>query len=207
MNLFRHLLLAAGSALLGSVANAQGNPTAGNQTQTADLRAFSQQRYNHTKTLGLTLGGYALANLAVSGIALGNATGENKYFHQMNVYWNLVNLGIAGVGLLGLRKQNPQTETLADAVRQQESIKRTLAFNAGLDVAYIVGGLYLNNYGNDHPDKGDKFRGYGKAVIAQGGFLLVFDAVNYLIFSKQGDAKQVKLIGAGPMGVGMQLTF
>ncbi len=202
MNPFRSLLLAAGSVLLGHAVHAQGAAP-----QTADLRDFSQQRYNHTKTLGLSLGGYALANIAVSGIALGSATGETKYFHQMNVYWNLVNLGIAGVGLLGLRKQNPQTETLADAVRQHESIKRTLAFNAGLDVAYIVGGLYLNNYGNDHPDKSDKFRGYGKAVIAQGGFLLVFDAVNYLIFSKQGDTKQFKLIGQGPMGVGMQMTF
>lgn len=202
MNPFRSLLLAAGSVLLGHTAHAQGNAP-----QTADLREFSQQRYNHTKTLGLTLGSYALANLAVSGIALGSASGETKYIHQMNLYWNFVNLGIAGVGLLGLRKQNPQTETLADAVRQHESIKRTLAFNAGLDVAYIVGGMYLINRGENRPDQRDKLRGFGKAVIAQGGFLLVFDAVNYLIFSKQGDAKQFKLIGQGPVGVGMQMTF
>ncbi len=207
MNPLRRLLLAAGSVLLGHTAYAQGGPASAGATQPADLRAFSQQRYNHTKTLGLTLGGYALANIAVSGIALGSASGETKYIHQMNLYWNLVNLGIAGVGLLGLRKQNPQSETLADAVRQHESMKRTLAFNAGLDVAYMVGGLYLVNYGNDHPDQQDKFRGYGKAVIAQGGFLLVFDAVNYLIFARQGDAKQFKLIGSGPMGLGMRVTF
>lgn len=206
MHLLRRLLLATGAALLGNTAQAQGGPVASPAPAT-DLRAFSQQRYNHTKTLGLTLGGYALANLAASGIALGRASGEAKYFNQMNVYWNLVNLGIAGIGLLGLRKENPQSETLGDAVRKQESIKRTLAFNAGLDVAYMVGGLYLVNYGNDHPDQSDKFRGYGKAVIVQGGFLLVFDAVNLLIFKKQGDARQFRLIGQGPLGAGMQMTF
>lgn len=201
MNPLRKLLLAAGSVLLGNAAHGQ------EPVSTADLRTFSQQRHDHTKTLGLTLGGYALANIAVSGIALGRASGETKYFHQMNVYWNLVNLGIAGIGLLGLRKENPQTETLSDAVRKHEGIKRTLLFNAGLDVAYMTGGLYLINRGETRPDQRDKFRGFGKAVIVQGGFLLVFDVVNYLIFQKQGDAKQFKLIGQGPMGVGMQMTF
>lgn len=202
MKHLRHFLLAAGAALVGHTAQAQGGPA-----KTADLREFSQQRYKHTKTLGRVLGGYALANVAVSGIALGSASGEAKYFHQMNIYWNLVNLGIAGLGLLQSRQENPDSETLSDAVRKQESIKRTLAFNAGLDVAYMVGGLYLTNYGNDHPDKSDKFRGYGKAVMVQGGFLLLFDAVNLLIFKKQGDAKQFELIGQGPLGVGMRMTF
>lgn len=207
MNRLRNVILAAGSVLLGNAAHAQNSPIQNGSAQAADLREFSQQRYNHTKTLGLTLGGYALANIAVSGIALGNASGETKAFHQMNVYWNLVNLGIAGIGLLGLRKENPQTETLGDAVRKQESIKRTLAFNAGLDVAYIMGGLYLISRGDTKPDNRDKLRGFGKSVIVQGGFLLVFDAVNYVIFQKKGDAKQFKLIGQGPMGVGMQMTF
>lgn len=207
MNRLRQVWLAAGAALLGNMAQAQGGPTGSQPSQTPDLRAFSRQRYEHTQKMSVLLGGYALGSLAASGIRLGSASGETKYVHQMNIYWNLVNLGIAGVGLLGLRKENPASETLGDAVRKQERIKRVLAFNAGLDVAYIVGGLYLTNYGNDHPDQGDKFRGYGRAVVVQGGFLLIFDAVNLLIFSKQGNGKQVKLIGQGPLGVGMQLIF
>ncbi len=40
----------------------------------------------------MTLGGWAIGNIAVSGFSLRNASGSNKHFHQMNVYWNAVNL-------------------------------------------------------------------------------------------------------------------
>jgi hypothetical protein len=172
-----------------------------------DRFAFSQQRQQHTRILGLSLGGYALANMAVSGIAMGQTEGETRYAHQMNLYWNAVNLGIAGLGLLGLRKQHPETETLGEAIRQHERIKRTLLFNAGLDVAYVAGGLYLTERANTQPDKADRLRGYGKTVMIQGAFLLVFDAVNYLVFKKRGDAQQVRLIGQGPVGVGVAIRF
>lgn len=198
MTLLKSLGLVVGAALLGTTGHAQ---------PTADRLQFSQQRYQHTKTLGLTLGSYALANLAVSGLATRQTTGETHYFHQMNVYWNVVNLGIAGVGLLGLRKQHPETETLAQAVKQHESMKRTLLFNAGLDVAYVMGGLYLLERGRSRPDQRDKLRGYGKAVMAQGGFLFAFDLINYLIFKNQGDKQQFQLIGQTPLGVGIVLPL
>lgn len=202
MHPLRAALYALSSALLGHSAHAQMaivNP--------AERLQFSQERYNHTRTLGLTLGGYALANMAVSSIALTKTQGETKYFHQMNVYWNAVNLGIAGVGLLGLRRQNPETETLGEAVQKHEAIKRTLLFNAGLDVAYIAGGLYLTERAKTHPDQADRLRGYGKAVMVQGAFLLAFDVVNYFIFSKRGDPQQMQLIGQAPIGMGVRIPI
>ena len=191
-----------GAALLSQFTHAQS----GLVLPTERLR-FSQERYTHTRTLGLTLGGYALANLAVSGIAMGKTSGETKYIHQMNLYWNAVNLGIAGLGLLGLRKQHPESETLGEAVQKHNAIKQTLLFNAGLDVAYIAGGLYLTERANSHPDQADKLRGYGKAVMAQGAFLLAFDVVNYLIFKKRGDPQQIQLIGQTPIGVGVTIPI
>lgn len=201
MHPFHKLLYAAGSLFLGTSASAQ------RATPTAELREFSEQRIRHQKTLGLTLGGYALANIAVGSIAAGQTTGETKYFHQMNVYWNLFNLGIAGVGLLGSRKKTGDGETLAEAIRQHQNMKQVLLFNAGLDVAYIVGGAYLRERAVSHPDKGDQLRGYGKSVMLQGGFLLAFDAVNYLIFKNRGDKQQLRLVSAGPMGVGMAVSI
>lgn len=196
------VVLTLATALLGQFAKAQSSPVS-----SADRLQFSRERYNHTRMVGLSLGGYALANLAVSGVAIGQTSGEAKYVHQMNLYWNAVNLGIAGLGLLGLRKQHPDSETLGEAVQKHESLKRTLLVNAGLDVAYMAGGLYLAERANSRPDQADKLRGYGKTVVAQGAFLLVFDAVNYLIASKRGDLQQIRLIGQAPLGVGVSVLI
>lgn len=200
MHSLQKLLYAAGSLLLGTAATAQ------RVTPSTDLREFSEQRIRHQKTLGLALGSYALANIAVGSIAAGRTTGETKYFHQMNVYWNLFNLGIAGAGLLGSRK-NAGDETLGEAIKQHQNMKQVLLFNAGLDVAYVVGGAYLCERAENKPDKGDQLRGYGKSVMVQGGFLLAFDVVNYLIFKNRGDKQQLRLVSAGPMGVGMVLPI
>ncbi|GAB4016666.1 DUF6992 family protein [Spirosoma koreense] len=193
----RQLALAAGSLLLG-------NPVLAQRTvPSPELRAFSEQRIRHQKTLGLALGGYALANIAIGTVAAGQTTGETKYFHRMNVYWNLVNLGIAGIGLLGSRGQTADVETLADAVRKHENMKQLLLINAGLDVAYVLGGAYLQERANSHPDKADQLRGYGKSIMVQGGFLLAFDLVNYFVFKKRGDRQERLLLSAGPAGVGL----
>ncbi|MEZ0538794.1 DUF6992 family protein [Fibrella arboris] len=202
MSRIQSLLYTIGTTLLGQLAYSQTPPEA-----SANRQQFSQERYDHTRTLGLTLGGYALANLAVSGLAIGNSSGEARYVHQMNLYWNAVNLGIAGLGLLGLRKQHPATETLGEAVQKHNALKQTLLVNAGLDVAYIVGGLYLTERANSHPDQADKLRGYGKTVMAQGAFLLAFDVVNYLIVKRRGDPQQIQLIGQSPMGVGVTIPI
>ncbi|WP_460983448.1 DUF6992 family protein [Spirosoma fluminis] len=199
MNPFRRLVLTAGSVLLGSATLAQRVAPA------ADLRQFSEQRIRHQKTLGLTLGSYALANIGVGAIAAGQTTGETKYFHRMNLYWNLVNLGIAGLGLLGSRKS--AGETLGQAVRQHENFKQVLLVNAGLDVAYVLGGAYLQERAKNRPAQADQLRGYGKSIMLQGGFLLAFDLVNYFIVKNRGDKQEIQLIGASPMGVGVAIPI
>ncbi|GAB4044983.1 DUF6992 family protein [Spirosoma litoris] len=201
MNPLRHLLLTAGSLLLGSAATAQ------RQSPPPELSSFSEQRIKHQKTLGLTLGSFALANIAVGAIASGQTTGETKYFHKMNVYWNLVNLGIAGAGLLASRKRPSNGETIADAVRKHENMKQILLVNAGLDVAYVIGGAYLRERAESHPDKADQLRGYGKSIMVQGGFLLAFDLVNYFIFKNRGDKQERLLLSVSPAGVGVVLPI
>lgn len=200
MTPLRSLLLTAGSLLFGTATAQRADPP-------ADLRQFSEQRIRHQKTLGLTLGGYALANIAVGSIAAGQTSGETRYFHQMNVYWNLFNLGIAGVGLLGSRKRTEEGETLAQAIRQHENMKQVLLINTGLDVAYVMGGLYLRERAQTRPDRADQLRGYGTSVMLQGGFLFAFDLVNYLIFKNRGDRQQERLLQATPSGVGLVLPI
>lgn len=200
MNALKQALVAVGSLLLGTSVTAQrvASPT--------ELRDFMEGRIRHQRALGLTLGSYALANIAVGSIAAGQTIGETEQFHRMNVYWNLFNLGIAGVGLLGSRKRTGD-ESLADAVRQHENMKQILLVNAGLDVAYVVGGAYLRQRADVKPDKADQLRGYGKSVMLQGGFLLAFDLVNYALFKRRGDRQERLLLSATPNGVGLVLPI
>lgn len=203
---FRSWLVTAGSLLLGTAATAQrADPP-------PTLRDFSEQRIRHQKTLGYALGGYALANIAVGAIAAGQTQGETKAFHQMNVYWNLVNLGIAGAAAFSQRKQSGEGETLAQAVRQHENMKQVLLVNVGLDVAYVMGGLYLRQRGltnelNGLADKAARQQGYGTSIMVQGGFLFAFDLVNYLIFKRRGDKQEEQLIQATSSGVGLVLPI
>ncbi len=161
--------------LLGSVQllHAQSTPTLTDITE-------RQARLQRTGTW--TLAGWSLANLAVSGIAIGNAKGSARYFHEMNLYWNAVNVGIAGAGLLSLRKKS-LAPTLSSAVKEHYTLQKTLLFNSGLDVAYITSGFWLLDTSKTETTvaRQNRFRGFGQAVVVQGGFLLIFDVTNYLL--------------------------
>ncbi len=82
-----------------------------------------------------------------------------KGFWGMNAAWGLINTGIAYAGLLG-------------AEPDPAGLRTTLFINAGLDVVYVVGGLYLLT----RPE--DTWRGSGVSVIIQGAFLLAFDLLH-----------------------------
>ena len=201
MNILQRITFLAGTLVAGSTVSAQRIDLA----PAVSLPEFSRQRIQHQRIIGYSLGSYALANIAVSAVATGQTMGETNQFHRMNVYWNLVNLGIAGFGLLGARKQNPNTESLKDAVSRHSQMKKVLAINAGLDVVYVAGGAYLAGR-TDNSETADRNRGFGKAIIVQGGFLLVFDVVNYLIF-KHRDGQRDALIQATPNGIGLVLKI
>ena len=82
-----------------------------------------------------------------------------KGFWGMNAAWGLINTGIAYAGLLG-SEPDPA------------GLRTTLLINAGADLLYVAGGLYLLS----RPE--DTWRGSGAAVIVQGAFLLVFDLLH-----------------------------
>ena len=123
------------------------------------------------------LGAWAGANIIQGSISAGNTSGSDHYFHQMNAYWNTFNLAIAGLGLWAAKKQLAGEHTLARNLKEQHQTEKILLLNAGLDVAYIMTGLYLKEHGNRL--NSDQPRGYGNSLLLQGGFLLVFDIIQY----------------------------
>ena len=156
---------------------------------TASLAAFAAERARIDQR-GLTvLGGWAVSNLVVSGIATGQTEGSAHYFHQMNMGWGAINLALAGAGYLGARRATRQPPTTrADNVRAQLRTENLYLFNAGLDVAYLATGLYLLEKGRNPtaPGSADRWRGYGNSLLLQGGFLLLFDGVQFATHHRHG---------------------
>ncbi|WP_169683854.1 DUF6992 family protein [Marinigracilibium pacificum] len=135
----------------------------------------------------IILGTWALSNIALNGGLLlrnGNLNQENKYFMQMNIYWNTVNLVIAGYGLYNTINGDAYLSPI-ESLAEQNKIEKILLFNTGLDVAYIMGGLWLQEKGNSKHS--ERLKGYGKSLILQGSFLISFDLIFYLIHKNHSD--------------------
>ena len=147
-------------------------------SQNFSLQNFNQERLdlNHK---GMTiLGSWAGANLITNGILLSSASGSDKAFYKMNIYWNLVNGALAGLGLLQ-RSKNQLNMSPFQSLEEQGNTEKTFLFNAGLDVAYVIGGVYLLEKSKNVTSDQDVLKGYGQSVILQGGFLLLFDGIMY----------------------------
>ena len=105
--------------------------------------------------------------------------GETKYVWRMNAYWNFINLGLAGMGYINVRKAMLKRYSLSENLSAQEAIEKLYVLNLGLDLVYITGGFYLRERGNNQEKQNsrDQFKGYGTSIVIQGGFLLLMDAV------------------------------
>jgi hypothetical protein len=121
------------------------------------------------------LGGWAVANMALGTYGWINYTGEQKYFSQMNLFWNTVNLAIAGFSLHGSGQVDCSALSAADALARQMNTEKVLLINAGLDAAYIGTGFLLRHLATKSEKRVDMLKGYGNSVILQGAFLMIFD--------------------------------
>jgi hypothetical protein len=173
--------------------------------QTIDLKPFNERRIRDTKKDMMILGGWALGNMAVSGILLANTEGGvSKGFHQMNIGWNAVNLTIAGFGYMAAMKSDPAAFDLFGTVDEHYKLQRLFIFNAGLDVGYIAAGAYVMERSKSSTKNPEQMKGFGQAIILNGAFLFVFDLANYFIQS--GHNGTIKLLLNGN-GAGLSLHF
>lgn len=62
-----------------------------------------------------------LGNIIYGTIAGSQATGSNKYFHQMNAVWNGVTAGIVAIGLLSNKKEG--SLTLSESLKNSIQLK------------------------------------------------------------------------------------
>ncbi len=172
-----------------------------------ELTGYGERHNQINRTAMQILGGWSLANIAAAGIQYRASDGRDRYFHEMTLMWNAVNLGIAGLGYW--RARHPLDLTLADAIDKQRGIEKLLLLNTGLDAAYIMTGVYLVNRGNDITREGERLQGYGAAIILQGSFLLAFDMVYYFFHTRNNRKLNALLqrVEISRNSVGLRFSF
>ncbi len=201
MRLLRFLLFSLLSELAAS-RSAQA------QRSSETLDAFNARGLRLTHSGMTVLGAWGAGNLVANGLALRNASGSDKAFYQMNLAWAGVDLVLAGVGFLGSRRAKTGLRAY-ETLEEQQKTEKLFLVNAGLDVAYVTGGFYLMERAKSRLENSEKNDGYGRSLILQGGFLLLFDGVMYAVH--RGHFKKNKgfwqRLEVAESGVGMKVSF
>lgn len=155
--------------------------------QAQDLSSYNQQRFDTDKKLMITLGSWASVNMVGSGVAWASLPqGEARYFHQMNVMWNTVNLGLAIPGYIKARKMDADM-SFSETLKSQHRTEKVFLFNGALDIAYMTGGLLLREMAQNDASKTNMFNGFGNSLLLQGGFLFIFDLTAYAIHKRHAN--------------------
>jgi hypothetical protein len=168
--------------LLTSLAATAGAQSAGAQSMSDSqltIDAFNARRQRTQRIGMIALASWAGLNM-IGGSALYFIDEANQSFHQMNALWNVVNAGLATGGLIGASRELTGW-SLTRSIEAQHNLEKVYLVNAGLDLGYIMGGLFLAQLGDEYPARADQFEGWGYSIALQGGFLMVFDAVMYLV--------------------------
>ncbi len=131
------------------------------------------------------LGSWALANISIGAYGWSQNTGQRAYFHQMNLFWNTVNLGIAGFALYSNLTSDYALLTGEELLAKQLQTQRLYLINAAIDVGYVSAGFLLRYLSTKKPKNEMRLMGYGNSVILQGSFLFVFDLIMYGILQNQ----------------------
>ena len=141
----------------------------------------------------LTLTTWSSANIIASSIGWASAgNGEAKYFHQMNVLWNTVNIGLAIPGYLKAKKAN-STLNFSETIREQHKTEKIFLINTVLDVGYMASGLLFRSAAKTNSTNQEQFNGYGNSLLVQGGFLFLFDLTAYIIHKRHSKESLKKL--------------
>lgn len=168
-------------------------------TQSNLLSSINESRFDIQRKGMLVLGSWALGNMAIGAIRLGQTSGEDKAFQQMQVGWSLINMTIATWGYFGTQNTDYLTWDTYQSVHEHYKMQKILLFNAGLDVGYMLGGAYLMERGKREVKNAERLRGFGRSILLQGAFLFVFD-VSLHTFLSSDNAKLKPILNQSSIG-------
>jgi FlaA1/EpsC-like NDP-sugar epimerase len=159
--------------LTGLAAHAQSNALASFNLQQAETLKFGM----------LALGAWALLNIVIGSFKLTKSSRNKRYFYQMNIYWNIVNVILAGGCLYFILSANAAGRTLPESTRFHFWYMKLLYLSIGLDVAFLMLGAYLKERAKSSP-KAEQYLGWGQSIVLQGFFLLALDVVLVILLEQ-----------------------
>lgn len=182
-------------------------------TAQTTIHDWNSSRLQRTERSMWVLGGWAAANIAVGAIGMSRAKGEMRAFHQMNLGWGAINLGLAASGLWTAMHSDPAALDGWAGYEALQSTQRIFLFNAGLDAGYIMTGFWMQERSKNVAKHAERLRGFGRSIVLQGAFLCIFDLGAYFYlqplatqFRKMVPIENVK-IGMTTDGVGLRWKF
>jgi hypothetical protein len=154
------------------------------QVEYTALQIFNIERIDLVQQGLLCLLIWATLNVVLSLITQAYTTGILQHFFRMNIFWNIVNLGLAVYGLVNQPTINDLS--FLATVNAQFSLEKILLFNGGLDIGYIMLGFLILQKSLSTTSKAQLLKGYGYSIIIQGSWLFVFDLSFYYFLYKHG---------------------
>lgn len=184
-----------------------------NNAQTS-LDDINKTRCRHTLNGMIALSSWTGVNLAAGTVGVLTTKGELQHFFEMNIYFNVVNLGLAIPGLIDAVKAKRSGLNFEISVKEVQKIKTIYLFNAALDFTYITAGFLFREMGQSNNDINLRNRlvGYGNSFIVQGGFLLLYDFIAFGLHAANGKKldehwKKISFQPFGVYGLGLSVQY
>lgn len=193
-------LLVSLAGLLGGQAYSQSPPS--------DESAWVVEHLDRKTTFLRSLTAWGATNVAAGGVGALAADEEQwRQFGLMSAGWGLVNAALGGFGLRSVARNRKEGMTFREGYADLQRTERILLFNAGLDVAYLVGGAYLiERSRRSSNENADRDRGWGRAIVLQGAGLLVADALGFR-YLRRGHLAVQPVLNSEGAGLGARLSF
>ncbi|MBO0935808.1 hypothetical protein J2I47_04530 [Fibrella sp. HMF5335] len=142
-----------------------------------DYKRLSLPLRRHQLTHALCYASWAILSLVVGGVAMQFTNGQWHHFVHMHAAWGSINLLISGWCLYKANQLSPALSVRVTAKKERE-FRRFLAVNLGLDLLYIITGLWLCMSATGAATHRALRLGFGEAICLQGMVLLSFDLVS-----------------------------
>lgn len=143
--------------------------------------------WDFQERLSTILSGWAVTSMGTG--ALMTTLGDEyvKGMGEQFAGWGAVNLAIAQFGRRSAARRRTEPDAYSPDVLESErrKLSRLLWINAGLDVFYVMGGLYA---ARTRGMSDERWRGRGWGIVTQGAFLLAFDVIQALALRKEEPA-------------------